>query len=124
MRSQRAAGDAAAVRGVAEQQLQGVVHHVARAGRPLGDVRFVQKAQGFAVHLKFVEVESGQIEFAFTPSQEGDDILTGPRPRIWTESAGQLLFDVEEGRGGWLSGRGGGETGKRIAPQQIRTERK
>ena len=41
-----------------------------------------------------------------------------------TEGAGELLFDVKERRGGRLSGRGGRQTGKWIAPQQIRAERK
>ena len=45
VRRQRTVGHAARVRSVAQQQLQRVVHHVARAGRPFGDVGLVQQAQ-------------------------------------------------------------------------------
>ena len=45
VRRQRTARHPTAVRRVPQQQLQRVVHHVARSRRPFGNVRFVQQAQ-------------------------------------------------------------------------------
>ena len=146
--SQRAAGHAAreAVgRRISQQELEGVVDHVTGAGRPFGNVRLVQKAQGLAVHLELVQIEAGQVEFSFAPAQKGDDVISAPGPRIRAQSAGQVRLDVHVRRrrsvlvvvpvaaavvvvavgggrrGSRRSGRQGGKL-RSVAPEEIRAE--
>ena len=54
----------------------------------------------FTVHLKFLQVESGQIKLTLAPAQKCDDIFTRPRPRIRTYTI-NIQKKEKERKGNW-----------------------
>lgn len=114
--------------GVADEHLEHVVKHVARAGAALAEVRLGEEAERLAVHLEHVHVEVGQVELTLTPAQERAHVLPAPNARVRGEGRGQLVLEVER-RGrrrgcGRLAALLHREGEPRVAPQQLaRAER-